>query len=557
MRKWNFGKCHRAAVFFGLCLTIIVLLTVAIGGVALNPRPAKAAVTFNPAYPANYDVWECQPFTVPAGGVNITSNCTGPPCPFPPGWWPPEAHFFWQWSGAWPGWLHLNPTNGELWGCPDVAAVNYAATIRCWSMIPNPTACTGWCIDFSDATVNFIVHPTAVACMTVDAVPIPLCWEGIPFNMTCTVTGGVGPYTWTATGLPVGLTMDAAGNITGAPAIGTCNTFNNVTVTVTDTGYCAGGGCPCPTSVNRTFILFVDCWANYIPIIFTTITTGCDQTVEIGHGLTQGQTNLLVDGAHVATLAGGQKYTITSTPCEGHTVMVDQTVQPNSNTKFTVIGSNIKTFSENDNYAFFDYAPEVNITTDSDPHGAIQPPGAGFYQVGGYFSSTVPGTIETDVANGKKLVFSEWQLPDGTTWQNVNLGYTVNQGGTVVARYKQYYRLRLHSDYPSVMDESWWPAGSNAQWDVAVPRVPALGFLGFFGVTQSARNGKGSQLINGPTDIPIQYEYNYWPLIISVLVILLLIAGIIFLVRWLRSRPSPQPKTKTGVKKKRTSRTRK
>ena len=382
--------------------------------------------------------------------------------------------------------------------------------------------------------------------MTVDPVPIPLCWEGAPFNMTCTVTGGIGPYTWSATGLPAGLTMDAAGNITGAPALGTCNSADNVTVTVTDTGYCTPsptcGTCPCPTSVSRSFILFVDCWANYIPIIFITITTGCDQTVEIGTGLTQGQTNLLVDGSHVATLASGQKYVISGAPCESHTVMVDQTVQPNSNTKFTVIGSNIKTFTDTDNYAFFDYAPEVNITTDSDPHGAIQPPGAGFYQVGGFFSSTVPGTIETDVANGKKLLFSEWQLPDGTTWQNVNLGYTVNQGGTVVARYKEYYRLRLHSDYPQVMDESWWPAGGNAQWNVAVPRVPVQGFLGFWGVTQSARNAQGSQIITGPTDIPIQYEYNYWPLIISILVILLLIAGIIFLVRWLRTGlPPHQP----------------
>jgi len=417
------------------------------------------------------------------------------------------------------------------------------------------------CLDVDTFTITFNVHVTNITCMTIDPVLIPWCWEGAPFNMTCTVTGGVGPYAWSAAGLPAGLTMDAAGNITGTPAAGTCNTVNNVTVTVTDTGYCTGVGCTCPIGANRTFVLYVDCWANYIPILFTTITTGCDQTVEIGPGLTQGQTNLVVDGAHVATLSGGQKYTISSVPCEGHTVMVDQSVQPNSSTRFTVIGSNFKTFTETDNYAYFNYAPEVEIKTASDPTGATQPPGAGFYATGSYFSSTVPGTVE-DIPNGKKLVLSDWQLPDGTTRPNPTLGYTVNQGGTVLARYKTYYQLTLHSKYPPFNQTSWELAGSTATWNLALRAVPVeAGFWRALGATQSAVNSSGQQVMNGPSTVEIQYKYNYTMPIVAIVILLLVIVGLIFLIRWLRSKPAAQAEptkavttTKKAVTRRRRSR---
>lgn len=46
-----------------------------------------------------------------------------------------------------------------------------------------------------------------------------------------TATGGTTPYTWTATGLPAGLTLSTAGLLSGTPTAG--GSFN-VTVTVTD-----------------------------------------------------------------------------------------------------------------------------------------------------------------------------------------------------------------------------------------------------------------------------------------------------------------------------------
>jgi hypothetical protein len=378
--------------------------------------------------------------------------------------------------------------------------------------------------------------------MVIDPTPIPPCWENAPFNMTCTVTGGVGPYTWGATGLPLGLTMDAAGNITGAPAPGTCNTFNNVTVTVTDTSDCV-----C-LPATRTFILFVDCWANYLPIFY--YTTACDFNVEIGLGLTQGQTNVVIDGAHEATLGGGQSQGFTSVPCESHTVMVDQTVQPNSNTRFSVIGSNMKTVTDVDNYAYFDYAQQVYITTASDPPGKTQPPGTGYYAVGSNFISTAPSTIESDIGNGIKYVFWEWQLPAGTTSPNVNLVFTVNQGGNVLAKYKTYYQLTLHSEYPAINETTFEPAGGTATWNLSLHAVPVeSGFWAFLGVTQAPVNSSGQQFMNGPATVEILWRPNYLPAIIAIVIVLLVIVGVVFLVRWLRGRPATQPETETKVEK--------
>jgi hypothetical protein len=108
--------------------------------------------------------------------------------------------------------------------------------------------------------------------------------------------------------------------------------------------------------------------------------------VNIGPGLAYGTTNVVIDGALEATLAGNGSETFASVPCESHLVVVDQTVQgPGPRTRYSCIGSNQKWVSDIDNSAFFDYVSEIWIDTGSDPAGVAQPPNAGFYAPGASF----------------------------------------------------------------------------------------------------------------------------------------------------------------------------
>ncbi|MFJ9074830.1 putative Ig domain-containing protein [Streptomyces sp. NPDC102278] len=69
--------------------------------------------------------------------------------------------------------------------------------------------------------------------VTVTPVPARSTAIGTPVELKNTATGGAAPYTWTAGGLPAGLTIAATtGTVTGAPT--TAGT-SNVTVTATDT----------------------------------------------------------------------------------------------------------------------------------------------------------------------------------------------------------------------------------------------------------------------------------------------------------------------------------
>jgi hypothetical protein len=78
------------------------------------------------------------------------------------------------------------------------------------------------------ATLSLTVGPAPVTITTTGITPPAL---GVTFSLTFGATGGTPPYTWTATGLPGGVTMDPNGTLSGAPA--SIGTFP-ITVTVVD-----------------------------------------------------------------------------------------------------------------------------------------------------------------------------------------------------------------------------------------------------------------------------------------------------------------------------------
>jgi hypothetical protein len=80
------------------------------------------------------------------------------------------------------------------------------------------------------ATQNYALT-IAPASLTFSGAPFSNGAVGIAFTSAVSVTGGAGPYTFTATGLPPGLTLSTTGTLSGTPA--TAGTFS-IAVTATD-----------------------------------------------------------------------------------------------------------------------------------------------------------------------------------------------------------------------------------------------------------------------------------------------------------------------------------
>jgi hypothetical protein len=120
-------------------------------------------------------------------------------------------------SGALPAGLNLNPSTGLLSGTP-TAVGDYNFQIK---------AVSGSRSDTQSYTLS-VVEPLRIA-----KAAAPKAEVGFPFEVALQASGGRGPYTWSATGLPAGLTLDVAnGTISGTP---TAATAASVKVTVTDT----------------------------------------------------------------------------------------------------------------------------------------------------------------------------------------------------------------------------------------------------------------------------------------------------------------------------------
>ena len=212
--------------------------------------------------------------------------------------------------------------------------------------------------------------------------------------------------------------------------------------------------------------------------------------------------------------------------------MVNQTVAgPDPNTSFECIGPNYKMVNDTDNYAYFDYAQKVVINTGSDPGGVASIPGAGSYAVGSYFSTTAPSPVDSINQQGEKFLFREWSLPDGSTNPNRDLAFTVNNAGTVTAKYDTYYQLNIVSVDPPYNDSSWELKDSTATYNVALQPQPIPNFWGVIGGVRSPVNPSGTVVMNDTKTVNIQWTYDYTVPIIVIVVTLLVIAGLIFLLR--------------------------
>ena len=126
-------------------------------------------------------------------------------------------------SGSLPGGLLLS-TAGVIGGQPS-AAGNYSFTVKL-------TDATG--VTASQNLTLAIVAPFAISTTS----PLPAGEVGIGYSQKLAAAGGTAPYTWSATGLPPGLTLSAGALLTGTP--NTAGTFN-VSVQATDSNNLTAG----------------------------------------------------------------------------------------------------------------------------------------------------------------------------------------------------------------------------------------------------------------------------------------------------------------------------
>jgi uncharacterized protein (TIGR03437 family) len=138
---------------------------------------------------------------------------------------PVQAAYFWQTQSSLPAGLALSG-NGVLSGSPGATG-----TFNFLIFVTDDK-------DGIQATKNFSLTVAGVVAITTPS-PLPNADAGSPYKATLNVTGGTGPYHWTApNGLPLGLNLDPnAGIISGSPL--TAGT-SNFTVQVTDSANSSG-----------------------------------------------------------------------------------------------------------------------------------------------------------------------------------------------------------------------------------------------------------------------------------------------------------------------------
>jgi hypothetical protein len=112
--------------------------------------------------------------------------------------------YTWSIAGK-PAWLTLNPSTGALSGTPTATGTStFTVTLT----------------DASGATATRSLAIVVNAPLVLNLPATPAAWTvGRAFpNVTPSATGGVTPYTWSATGLPAGMTINpATGVVSGTP----------------------------------------------------------------------------------------------------------------------------------------------------------------------------------------------------------------------------------------------------------------------------------------------------------------------------------------------------
>ncbi len=116
-----------------------------------------------------------------------------------------------QWSGSGlPAWLSLDPSTGIVSGTP-AAAGSSPFSVQVIDSLGIKSAS-------APLTINVAAPGGGLTIST--ACPLPDITESMLISTMFTARGGTPPYSWTATGLPAGVSFSATGALSGAPPAG-------------------------------------------------------------------------------------------------------------------------------------------------------------------------------------------------------------------------------------------------------------------------------------------------------------------------------------------------
>jgi hypothetical protein len=117
----------------------------------------------------------------------------------------------------------------------------------------------------------------------------------------------------------------------------------------------------------------------------------------------------------------------------------------------------------------------------------------------------------------------------------------VAAGGKVIATYDTYYLLTVTSSQGEVAGNGWYKSGAAVKWSISPPEVPMSGILGFFRGKLKPENATGTEVMDAPKTIAIDWKPDYTMPGIIIPLSLLSIVAIIFGVRRLLYPPAPKP----------------
>ncbi len=472
---------HRTLVYTRLARWLLVLIAVFALSAGLKPGPTYAAPTITTS-------------SLPTGQVNtsysasLTATTTGT--------------VTWTISGLPPG---LSSSGSLIYGTPTTTG-SFPITVQV-------TDSSG------SASQTFVIVITAPA-LTFSTSSLPDATVGQSYSYSVVASGGSGTITYSMTNgsLPSGMSFNN-GQVLGTPAKGTAGGYS-FTITATSGS----------TTTQQSFSLTVD-KGTYTAVI------------SISDGLAEGQTKMYVDGSLKGTMTGGDTVKVTGLdPDSTSNVTVDSTVAVPGRTDIRYMAEHSSaSISQDNSQVTFNYYAQYDVELKTDPAGITTISGSGWYREGQPLAVSADDVVTQDA--NSQYQFSYWLAPGGDKIKSQTLNIGVTQAGQYIATYDLYYRITVASQFGNVQGGGWQKSGSQMKWDVNPIEVAMPGILGFFGGKYKATLSTGTEIVDGPKTINVQWDADYTTPIITIPLTLLILAGLVYGIYTLvkRGQRAPQP----------------